>query len=166
MKTQSPIFITLIFTGILLLAGCSKKESELCEFVICDYGTCTDGKCKCPTGYEGSKCLTEVRTKYLGTFTSSEQCSVSYDGTYSITISTIPSEITKVNFYGIWGTSENTTGVVKDDGNIYILSQPFYSGSTITGKAMLINGKLKVSYTVTGASQLNGQTDNCVWQQQ
>lgn len=164
MKGQPFIFIFLSVATFVIVNGC--RKSQPCEFIRCEYGLCTDGRCKCPTGYEGDKCLTKVRNKYLGTFTGSEQCSVSYDGAYSITISANTSDVTKVNFYNMWGADTNTTGEIKDDGNVYFLSQPFRDGSMIIGKAMLINGKLKVSYTITGESQLNGQTDNCVWIEQ
>ena len=110
--------------------------------------------------------LDEVRAKYIGTFTGYEPCSVTGAATYSITISADEADITKVKFYNLWAAQQNTTGEIRSDGNVYILSQSFYSSSTVAGKAMIVNGKLKVSYSVIGDSFLQGRTDNCVWQQE
>jgi hypothetical protein len=42
---------------------------DACQDVICSNGgTCTDGACSCPSGYEGASCDTRTITKYLGSY--------------------------------------------------------------------------------------------------
>ena len=43
--------------------------SDPCDDVDCGAnGTCDDGTCLCEDGYEGTSCETEIRAKYLGTY--------------------------------------------------------------------------------------------------
>lgn len=52
----------LLFFFLLFLFSCSK--SDPCEGVVCkNSGTCSDGKCQCPNGFEGSLCETESLPK-------------------------------------------------------------------------------------------------------
>jgi hypothetical protein len=47
----------------LVLSACN---SDKCKDVTCQNGgTCTDGNCKCPVAFEGSKCEIESRAKFL-----------------------------------------------------------------------------------------------------
>ncbi len=49
---------TLLFSTMLLFFSCSK--SDPCEDILCtNGGTCSDGKCQCPNGFEGPLCETE-----------------------------------------------------------------------------------------------------------
>ena len=42
--------------------------SDPCDDVDCGNGVCDDGTCICDAGYEGLNCETEIRAKYLGTY--------------------------------------------------------------------------------------------------
>ncbi|MBK9678062.1 MAG: calcium-binding EGF-like domain-containing protein [Saprospiraceae bacterium] len=47
------LYVTLAFALTLLMTSCSKKDP--CEDIICQNGgTCENGDCKCPAGYEGN----------------------------------------------------------------------------------------------------------------
>jgi len=51
-------FITICFSITLILTSCSK--SDPCEGIVCkNGGTCVDGKCQCPNGFEGTLCESE-----------------------------------------------------------------------------------------------------------
>ncbi len=154
------IFVTVSFM--------SCKKTQPCYHVSCTNGTCVDGRCKCDTGYEGSKCQSEIRTKFIGTFTGEEPCSITGTATYSVYIEANDTNVAAVNFRNLWGAGDYiyTSGEIGVDGNIYIPRQRIYGYYTwITGKAMMINGKLKVSYSIEDG-MFGNQTDNCVWQQQ
>lgn len=55
-------FSVLVFSIFLIFLSCSK--SDPCEGVVCkNGGTCSDGKCNCPSGWEGTLCETESLPK-------------------------------------------------------------------------------------------------------
>lgn len=107
-----------------------------------------------------------VRTKFIGTFSGHESCSVTSEYDYSITIEPINGHVNEVGISNVWNTGVNITGTINADRNIYIPEQDFYDGSKIEGKVMMISGKIKLSYTVKGLNYLYSQPDNCVWNQQ
>lgn len=141
----TPIWIVISLT---LFVGCKKEVIEPCAL-----------------GYGSNDCKTEVRAKYLGTFTGNEPCSVTGNAIYAITITKNDADVTKVNFENLWDAGKSTPGQLHSDGNIYISEQVFYSHYRISGKAMILNSKLKISYTVTGL-YTSDSPDNCIWQQQ
>lgn len=54
--------------AMVLFAGCD----DPCKDVTClNGGTCLEGTCECPTGYEGVDCGTALNAKFDGTFNSS-----------------------------------------------------------------------------------------------
>lgn len=56
-------FLTFAAFGAVTFTSCNKDE---CKDVNCNTGTCneSDGSCTCPTGFEGTSCETEMRTKF------------------------------------------------------------------------------------------------------
>jgi len=157
------MFQILVFVG-----SCEKTKTQPCDAVSCINGLCNDGHCACDTGYEGSKCQSEIRAKYLGNYIGHESCSITDTATYSISITASTTDIMAIDFWNLWdaGVYTKTYGKIGTDGNIYIPRQTIYSSSTwITGKAMKLNGKLQVSYSIE-AYMFGSETDNCVWQQQ
>ncbi len=79
--------LTLLVFVVVLIGSCSKSPIKYndttlvrpCETVTClNGGTCVDGYCHCPEGYEGLKCETRWNEKFTGTFILSDEC---YTGT-------------------------------------------------------------------------------------
>lgn len=55
-------FIFILFSLFLVFVSCSKADP--CEDIKCQNGgTCTDGKCNCPNGWEGALCEIESLPK-------------------------------------------------------------------------------------------------------
>lgn len=55
-KIHSTLFLPVCFLLMMLLVTCKKKD-DLCKNANCmNNGTCADGKCNCPEGYNGSQC--------------------------------------------------------------------------------------------------------------
>lgn len=60
------ITILLVFAAIVavIYSGCIKDK---CGTIICDNGgVCVDGRCSCPTGYEGASCSKMWNEKFSG----------------------------------------------------------------------------------------------------
>jgi hypothetical protein len=57
---------TLAFSAVAAVTLSSCTEDK-CKGTVCAYGgTCVDGACVCPTGYEGPQCETVNRNYYTG----------------------------------------------------------------------------------------------------
>src|SRR5688500_12054877 len=80
MKKIITMFMTVAafaaITTITTVSSCS-KEKDACEGIVCNNGgTCNDGSCTCTAGYEGNRCDSVSRTKFLRTaVTVTEDCS-------------------------------------------------------------------------------------------
>ncbi len=88
------VLLTIGAFGAVLYTGCTKDETtDKCANVACKYGTCTDGICKCYTGYTGTLCdkkLCEAnntaRVKFENKTGSSLTYSVVWDGSTLTTL--------------------------------------------------------------------------------
>ncbi len=64
--------LTLSVFGIVLFSAC---EKDPCTDLKCKNGSaCTEGFCRCPTGYEGAECEFKTSTRVLGTFIGYNHC--------------------------------------------------------------------------------------------
>ncbi len=62
--------------NILVLTVLAISCSQPCDDIVCQNGgTCLEGTCLCPDGYEGTLCESEVREKYLGAWSADLRCS-------------------------------------------------------------------------------------------
>ncbi|MCD6012598.1 MAG: hypothetical protein K0Q79_2460 [Flavipsychrobacter sp.] len=146
-------FLTLsAFCAVLY--SCTKDE---CKDVVCQNGgTCAGGNCTCVLGYEGTRCETKSRDKFIGTYIGSEICTIGTDN-YSITIATNSDNVklTMTNLY-------NNTPVITATGSITTANTFSFSGtqSTITfsGTGTLTGNQLVVAYTITDGASTNSCT--------
>ncbi len=64
----------LIILGALgaLVLSC---EQGSCENITClNGGTCRNGRCQCPVGFEGVRCETKWTDRWIGTYTVDDRC--------------------------------------------------------------------------------------------
>ena len=62
-------------------------NNDPCKAIVCAYGgTCTDGDCLCPSGYEGTHCEIVTRKKYEGVWTVFEDGTSTNPAQYEIKI--------------------------------------------------------------------------------
>ena len=62
------VVITAIFIGAMIFSACT-KSSNACSGVSClNGGTCTSGKCFCPSGYSGMDCGVLVNAAFIGEY--------------------------------------------------------------------------------------------------
>jgi hypothetical protein len=64
------LFATI--SALVLLSAC---EQDPCTELKCKNGSaCTEGFCRCPTGYEGAECEFKTSWRLLGTFVGYNHC--------------------------------------------------------------------------------------------
>jgi hypothetical protein len=118
-RVKSLLAVASLAFGLFIMNACS----DPCKDVTClNGGVCDEGDCICATGYEGTDCGTEMRTKFLGSYSFIDGC---YPGTTtSSTIATSVDGVNRVNVTNILGTSLGGTAKATINGtNITIPSQ-------------------------------------------
>jgi len=121
MKKIKNILVASILTMSAFTATIMTScNPDACKDVICSNGgTCTDGSCSCPSGYEGASCETLSSAKFLNASSanSSWLTGVNADGCYAagytmtISQSGTPKNLLISNFAGYGSTSTITVAV-------------------------------------------------------
>lgn len=76
MKFLKPVLLTtILFAAAASTVVYTSCEKSRCTGVTCAHGgSCNDGQCKCPTGYEGPTCETRIIDRYLGYYAGFSSC--------------------------------------------------------------------------------------------
>ncbi len=93
-------FLTIAFIYAVTYTACKK---DACNNVVClNKGTCNGGKCTCPVGYEGSRCDTLSRDKFVFIYSGGDSCGTGRVYTqYQIHLLAVPAnpfQLTMKNF--------------------------------------------------------------------
>jgi hypothetical protein len=113
-------------------------NNDPCKAIICAYGgTCTEGDCICPSGYEGTHCEVVTRDKYEGVWTVFEDGSSTMAAQYEVKI-------------------------IKGSGNTDMIISNFYNrfpgaqvNVRVKGDSLFIPQQTVDNYTIEGAGHLN-----------
>jgi hypothetical protein len=146
------LFILPLFLIGAFLLTTTTSCGDKCADKDCGNGTCLDGTCECETGYEGDDkgiCNVEVRTKFLGNYTTNETCSNSGTAApYLVGVSNGAgiSDVLLSGFYGptdtggfvaavkatVDGTSITIARQEPDNDNIFVEGSGSISGNVMT----------------------------------
>ena len=153
----------LALSTALFFSSCKDE----CKDVTCNNGgVCVEGACDCAVGYEGTDCSTEIRAKFIGTYTVSGTvaCPVTGSGTIpstSLVITNSSASNTKIaiNLLGV-----NLTATV--NGSSFTIDQSTQNNFTYTGSGSISGSNLTLTlneqdpsipetcvYTVNGPKQ-------------
>lgn len=122
--------------------------------------SCTKDK-TCDAGYEGSDCKTEVRTKFLGTWTANDKTGTSTTLVYTVPVS-VGSTVTSIligNKFSDDFFTNNITATVS--GTTFTIPEQTPDGSAsykVKGEGSIANGKITINYTLT--QPVTGTTQN------
>lgn len=147
MKNIKSILIASFLTvGIFSSAVFTSCNQDKCKDVVCQHGgTCTDGSCTCPSGYEGANCQTLSRDKFIGVYVGTEVCTVGTDA-YSITCSTNTDEL-KFNIQNLY--NQSLTAIASASGNAFTIpNQTVGAGVTASGSGTITGNTITITYTV------------------
>jgi len=143
--------------------SCNKDK---CKTIVCAYGgTCNDGVCKCPTGYEGTQCESISREKFLGVWSVFEKGTTTNASQYTISIEkdSLIDHVVINNLFNYFTNPPVSAYVIHD--SIIIPSQQI-SGKVITGVGYILDTAVKyhqyaeiiMSYKVVDSA--TGQIDD------
>ena len=156
--------LTISAFGAVVYTSCNKDE---CKDVVCQNGgTCSEGKCTCPTGAGGDKCETVFRTTYTNTYigNGTDNEGDTYTG-WRATFSTVGSDITKMEFAlkDATGAAVVTLPIVLSDtkttGSVFTITSTSQLGATYTGTGTITS----TVCTITLNEKENSGTGNIVY---
>lgn len=169
MKSLRNAAVTALLTiGAFSTIAYTSCEKDECADVICmNNGTCVDGACVCPTGYEGTTCQTESRTKFIKVWNAADQVN-STNLVYTCSIgsgTTVTSVIISNDFSDDFFLSPVQATV---DGNTITIPDQRPDGSVsdyrVQGTGTVSGGKINWTYKITKISTSSVQNYTGVWQ--
>jgi len=160
MKNKILSFLATAALGTTLFFASCKEDK--CKDVTCNNGgTCIDGTCECATGYEGTTCDTEARTKFTGTTSTSYRFDDTYNGEtaagdYNAIFTKLAGTDVKlmtITNVGAYGTTMIVP--VKVSGSSFTQTASFTTGGVtvteLTGTKRA-DGKIQFSYKASDAT--------------
>jgi hypothetical protein len=144
----SALFTMVAFSAVLY-TSCKKNK---CDKVVClNLGTCDNGSCTCLVGFEGDRCQTLSRQKFIFTYNGGDSC-IQYShlavNKYEVKLLAILSdsiEMIMKNFLGNYQDSAVCT-IQSTDSFTFIGSN---NSTNFTGWGKLSNDSLHMVYHVT-----------------
>ncbi len=151
-----------LLLGAMLMFAPACGESDPCKDVDCGVnGTCFEGGCVCNEGFEGSACADEWATKFLGTYTGSDNCGGAL--TKPVAVTRLSGTSIRVSNFGGFDSyldvniKKATAGADTAD-LIEFTNATDPSGRKFTGTGTLSGNSLSVNYTVTYS---DGTSETC-----
>jgi hypothetical protein len=145
--------LTLGAFSAVFYTSCDKDK---CKDVVCqNSGVCNEGVCTCTTGWEGTLCDTEVRKKFVKTWTASDKL-VSTGAslpTYSATI-TNGTTVTDIKIGHFSGNNSSGSSYFVNDVKATV------NGNTITVPSQEPDND---DYTVSGTGTYDPVTKKITW---
>ena len=147
--------IRLILLTSFIIAACfytityTACKKDACKHVVClNSGTCYEGNCQCPVGYEGLRCDTLSRDKFVFRYNGGDSCGTGLVYTqYYVTLEAVaanPYELTMKNFLNNPQDSAICT-IQSTDSFTFIGAN---NSTTYTGWGKLSNDSLWMTYSV------------------
>jgi hypothetical protein len=141
------LLISLLSVAVVSAITYTSCKKDACNNVVClNQGTCDGGNCTCPVGYEGLRCDTLSRNKFVFTYNGGDTCGSIYTQ-YPISlyaVSTNPLELTMKNFLNNPDDSAICT-IQSTDSFTFIGAN---NSTTYTGWGRLRNDSLLMTYSV------------------
>ena len=153
------------FMAAMIFTGCD----DPCKDVTClNGGTCLEGTCECPTGYEGDDCGTAVNAKFTGTFNMASSACDTVDNTnYPVALNASDTDPLEFTLGGIYQNGlANTVNCMVSTSNTSNFTIPnqtftddtFGAGFTIEGSGSIDGSNLTVTYDIFDV------TNNVAWE--
>jgi len=156
-KTRLVLVSSLCFVLCLaLISSCTEPPFEYnvttyyqpCDSVFClNGGSCYDGNCICPDGYEGTTCETKWNEKFIGNYRSYDNCYTASDY-YDCSINAVVQTPDQLILYNIGTFCPNVplqATVTPEKTSFHIPWQNPCGDTWISGNANMNNNSLSIS---------------------
>lgn len=156
--------ISLSVTSFLILlvvvfSSCEKQDPSFgpttfykpCKDVIClNGGTCLDGDCQCPAGFEGTKCEVKSVDKFIGNYIAYDECYMDGKESYnsSIEVDFDPANELTLKGIGVICTNDLKAFITVSKSNFTIPLQKSCGNNWISGEGNLNNNVLNVNLRI------------------
>jgi hypothetical protein len=138
------VCVLMAFSAVVY-SSCNKNK---CDKVVClNLGACDNGTCKCPTGYEGDRCQTLSRDKFIATYNGGDSCTHNVYNRYEIRLTAILYDSVEMNMKNFLGNYQDsaTCTIQSTDSFTFIGSN---NSTTYTGWGKMRNDSLWMVYHV------------------
>ncbi|MBS1629979.1 MAG: hypothetical protein JST27_07955 [Bacteroidetes bacterium] len=154
----SLLSLTLSLTafGLVLFGSC---EVDPCTQLSCKNGSaCTEGYCRCPTGYEGAECEIKTSQKFIGTFIGYNHC----DDYPAMNDTLVVYQVAEPNVLEFHLLHNNPTGLYRGvaDGNRIVVPEVVSNGNTINAQATINHDDINVVFSIGSGP---GNISECVF---
>lgn len=138
------LVVSAIFSAVVYVS-CNKNK---CDKVVClNLGTCYGGNCVCPTGFEGNRCQTLSRDRFLATYQGSDSCTGNVRSNFPLYILAVLSDSIEMNMKNFLGNTNDSAicTIQSTDSFTFIGSN---NSTTYTGWGKMRNDSLWLVYHV------------------
>jgi len=126
-------------SGTILYTGCVQDS---CTSLQCkNGGSCADGYCRCPTGYEGAECENRILDRFTGIYTGSTRCDESPAILDTLDVFVVEEPLT-IGFSRRSNPGEVIRGFA--DGNRIVVADRMENNEAWFANAILDNGRITV----------------------
>lgn len=149
MKFLRGLIVTAIVSagtiGAIVYSACNKDK---CHNVAClNAGVCDGGVCTCPAGFEGSRCETESRVKFINNFNGGDSCGTTGISPYSVNFVRTVGNKTQMTLRNILG-NENDSAICTLVGTDTFNFNGSNNSITYRGAGKISNDSLWMKYHV------------------
>ena len=136
---------TIAVFSAVIYSSCNKNK---CDKVICLHlGACDGGNCTCPVGYEGLRCETLMRDKFIFTYSGGDSCTGPRYNKYQVFIHANLTDSVTMTMLNLLGNIQDSAicTIQATDSFTFIGSN---NSTTFTGTGKLSNDSLWLVYHV------------------
>ncbi len=137
--------IAIVALSAVVYTACNKNK---CDKVAClNLGSCDGGTCYCLTGFEGPRCETLSRTKFIYTYSGGDTCGTTGYNQYQIFLLANLYDSTEMTMHNLLNNMDDSAvcTIQSTDSFTFIGAN---NSTTFTGWAKLSNDSLWMHYHV------------------
>ncbi len=149
---RNVVITVIIALSAVLAVAYSSCNKNKCHNVTClNRGVCLGGECECPRGFEGNRCQTLMRDKFIFNYNGFDSCGfASYNDTvklYSIQLLAVLRDSVEMTLHNLLANPEDSAicTIQTTDSFTFIGSN---NSTTYTGWGKLRNDSLWLGYHV------------------
>jgi len=138
--------LTIAVFSAAVYSSCNKNK---CDIVVClNLGACDGGSCLCPVGFEGNRCQTLSRDKFIFTYNGGDSCKGPVYYRYPIFMHAVLTDSVTMTMLNLLDNIQDsaTCTMQSTDSFTFIGAN---NSTTFTGTGKLSNDSLRLVYHVT-----------------